>query len=104
MANNNGAVEIHSSADDKTVVSVTVEEKEETHNNVDPWPHLKKYFKVIREKNDKNVIYQSLAYLRIFKTLSVNRRSYDNLKAHHKSPIALQDIISTLQYRYSKLV
>ena len=57
MSNNNCADEIHSSSNDETVVSVTAEEKEETQNNVDPWPYLKKDFKFIGEKNDKNVIY-----------------------------------------------
>ena len=85
MANDNRAVEIHSSSDDERVVSITAEEKEERQNNVDPWPHLKKYFKFIGEKNDKNVIYQCLACFPINKTLSVNRRSYNNLKVHYKS-------------------
>ena len=85
MANDNRAVEIHSSSDDETVVSVTAEEKEKKQNNVDPWPYLKKYFKVIGEKNDKNVIYQCLACLLISKTLSVNGRSYNKLKVHYKS-------------------
>ena len=62
MANNNRAIEIHSSSDKETIVFVAAEEKEERQNNVDPWPHLKKYFKFIGEKNDKNVIYQCLAY------------------------------------------
>ena len=83
MANDNRAVEIHSSSDDETVVSVTAEEKEERQNNVNSWPHLKKYFKVIGEKNDKIVIYQCLASLPLSKTLSVNRRSYNNLKVHY---------------------
>ena len=82
MANDNRAVEIHSSSDDERVVSITTEERQ---NNVDPWPYLKKYFKFIGEKNDKNVIYQCLAYFPITKTLSVNRRSYNNLKVHYKS-------------------
>ena len=85
MANDNSAAKIHSSSDDKTVVSVTEEEKEERQNNVDPWSHLKKYFKVIGEKNDKNVIYQCLTCLPISKTLSVNRHSYNNLKLHYQS-------------------
>ena len=33
----------------------------------------------------KNVIYQCLACFPIIKTLSVNRRSYNNLKVHYKS-------------------
>ena len=53
MANDNRAVEIHSSSSDETVVSVTAEEKEERQNNVNSWPHLKKYFKVIGEKTTK---------------------------------------------------
>ena len=69
MANINRGVETHSSSDDETVVSVTAEEKEERQNNVDPWPHLKKYFEFIGEENDKNVIYQFLACLPISKTL-----------------------------------
>ena len=85
MANDNRAVEIHSSSDDERVVSIMAEEKEERQNNVDPWPHLKKYFKFIGEKNDKSVIYQCLACFPITKTLSVNRRSYNNLKVHYKS-------------------
>ena len=82
MANNNRAVEIYSSSDDERVVSTTAEEKEERQNNVDPWPHVKKYFKFIGEKNDKNKIYQCLECFPITKTLSVNRRSYNNLKVH----------------------
>ena len=82
---NNRAVEIHFSSDDETVVSVTAEEKKETKNNVDPWPHLKKVFQIHCRKNDKNVIYQCLAYFPISKKLSVNRRSYDNLKVHYMS-------------------
>ena len=35
MANDNRAVDIHSSSDDEIVVSVRTEEKEETQNNVD---------------------------------------------------------------------
>ena len=77
-------MKIHSSSDDETLFSVTAEEKEERQNNVDPWPHLKKYFKFIGEKNDKNLIYQCLARLPISKTLSVNRCSYNNLKVHYK--------------------
>ena len=57
MANNNRAVEIHSYSDDEIVVFVTAEEKKEGQNNVNPWPHLKKCFKFIVEKKDKNVIY-----------------------------------------------
>ena len=85
MANDNCAVEIHSSSDDETVVSVKTEEKEETQNNVDLWPHLKKSFKFIGEKNDTNVIYQCLACFAISQTLPVNRRSCNNLKMHHRS-------------------
>ena len=36
MANNNRAVEIHSSSDEETIVFETAEEKEERQNNVDP--------------------------------------------------------------------
>ena len=51
MANDNRAVEIHSSSDDERFVSITAEEKEERQNDVDPWPYLKKDFKFIGEKN-----------------------------------------------------
>ena len=53
MADSNRAVEVHSSSDDETIVSVTSEEKEERPNNVNPWPHLKKYFKFIGKKMTK---------------------------------------------------
>ena len=53
MANDICAVEIHSSCGDETAVSITAEEKEETQNNLDPWPHLKKYFKFIEKKMAK---------------------------------------------------
>ena len=46
MANDNRAVEIHSSSDDERVVSITAEEKEEKQNNVDPWPHLKNVLQI----------------------------------------------------------
>ena len=53
MANNNRAVEIHSSSEEETIVFLTAEEKKERENTVDPWPHLKKYFKFIGEKMKK---------------------------------------------------
>ena len=46
MANNNRAVEMLSSCDDETVVSITAEKKEETQNNVDPWPLLQKVLQI----------------------------------------------------------
>ena len=53
MANNYRAVEIYSSSDGETVVSVTAEQKEETQNIVDSWPHIEKYFKFIGEETTK---------------------------------------------------
>ena len=53
MANDNRAVEIHSSSDDERVVSITAEEKEERQNNVDPWPHQKSTSNSLEKKMTK---------------------------------------------------
>ena len=81
MADNNRAVEIHSSSDDGTVVSVTAEEKEERQNNVNPWPNLKSTSKSLKKKCD----------LPVFDMPSNIRNTVCKLSLFQKSKGALQE-------------
>ena len=87
MDNDNRAVEIHSSSDDERVVSITAEEKEERQNNVDPWPHLKKYFKFIGEKNGQK------CDLPMFGMLSNYQNSISKSSLLQQSKGALQECL-----------